>query len=100
MKKQNKLSLSERYNAPTPKFFKRLRNIGLVLAAAGAAIVASPIALPVVVIQVAGYLTLAGSVISAVSEAAVDEEEVEVRSAMRSVAKEYIVKKQQSTNYT
>jgi len=58
----------KRAKAPTPKFFKVLRNIGLALAAVGGTILAAPIALPVVVTSVAGYLAVAGGVISAVSQ--------------------------------
>lgn len=58
----------KRAKAPTPKFFKVLRNIGLALAAVGGTVLATPIALPVVVTSVAGYLAVAGGVISAVSQ--------------------------------
>jgi uncharacterized membrane protein HdeD (DUF308 family) len=58
----------KRAQAPTPKFFKVLRNIGLALAAVGGTVLAAPVALPVVVISVAGYLAVAGGVISAVSQ--------------------------------
>ena len=58
----------KRAKAPTPKFFKVLRNIGLALAAVGGTVLAAPIALPVIVTSVAGYLAVAGGVISAVSQ--------------------------------
>ena len=57
-----------RAKAPTPKFFKVLRNVGLVLAAIGGTIMAAPFALPVLVISVGGYLVVAGGVASAVSQ--------------------------------
>jgi uncharacterized membrane protein HdeD (DUF308 family) len=57
-----------RAKAPTPKFFKVLRNIGLALAAIGGTILAAPIALPVVVTSIGGYLAVAGGVVSAVSQ--------------------------------
>ncbi len=60
--------------APTPKFFRVLRNIGLALAAAGGALLAAPVALPAVIITVAGYVTVAGGVMTAVSQSAVDDE--------------------------
>lgn len=66
------MNLIERMKSPTPKFFRVLRNVGLVLAAAGGALLAAPIALPVAVVTVAGYLTVAGSVMTAVSQTAVD----------------------------
>lgn len=62
------MNLIKRAKAPTPKFFKVLRNIGLTLAAVGGTVLAAPIALPVVVTSVAGYLAVAGGVISAVSQ--------------------------------
>lgn len=60
---------------PTPKFFKLLRTIGLSLVAAGGAVVAAPIAVPAVVLTIAGYLTVAGGVMTAVSQAAVEKRE-------------------------
>ena len=69
-----KLSLVERLTAPTSKFFRTLRNVGLCLATLGGAIIASPITLPMAVVTVAGYLTVAGGVLSAVSQVTVDSE--------------------------
>lgn len=80
MKNEN-LSLVERIQAPTPKWFKTLRAIGLALAAIGGAIVAAPVALPAGVVAVAGYIGLAGGVITAVSQTAVQSEEQTVKSA-------------------
>jgi len=68
------MKLIERLKAPTPKFFRVLRNVGLALAAAGGALLTAPIALPVAVVTVAGYLTVVGGVITAVSQTAVDGE--------------------------
>jgi uncharacterized membrane protein HdeD (DUF308 family) len=68
------MKLAERLKAPTPKFFRVLRNVGLVLAAAGGALLTAPVALPVAVVTVAGYLTVAGGVMTAVSQSAVDGE--------------------------
>jgi hypothetical protein len=60
---------------PTPRFFKKLRNIALSAAAIGAAIIAAPVSLPAIVIKIAGYLTVAGSVACGVSQSAVTNEE-------------------------
>ena len=68
----NNMSVVQRVKAPTPKFFKTLRTIGLALAAIGGAILASPIALPAGLVAAAGYIALAGGVVSAVSQTAVD----------------------------
>ncbi|WP_310559173.1 hypothetical protein [Flavobacterium sp.] len=69
------MKLVKRAQAPTPKFFKVLRNVGLVLAAIGGTILAAPIALPVVLTSVGGYLVVAGGVASAVSQLTVKEDE-------------------------
>lgn len=68
------MKIVERIKAPTPKFFKILRSIGLALLAISGTVVAAPIVLPVTVITVAGYMAVAGGVISAVSQMTVGEE--------------------------
>ncbi|MCL4640339.1 MAG: hypothetical protein M5Z89_15190 [Olivibacter sp.] len=59
--------ITERIKSPTPKFFKKIRTIGLTLGAIGGALLAAPIALPATVTTIAGYLATAGIVASAVS---------------------------------
>jgi hypothetical protein len=69
-----KLTLIERLSAPTSKFFKVIRTVGISLAAVGGAIIAAPVALPAAIVTVAGYLTVAGSVMTAVAQATVEGE--------------------------
>ena len=59
---------------PTPVFFKKIRNIGLAVAAIGGAILTAPVSLPVLVVKLAGYLAVAGGVMSGVSQATVKNE--------------------------
>jgi len=73
--KNNKMNLVERTLAPTPKWFKILRTVGIALASVGGIIIASPIVLPVGLVSAAGYLVLGGSIISVVSQTAVKSEE-------------------------
>jgi uncharacterized membrane protein HdeD (DUF308 family) len=73
--KNNKMNLTERVLAPTPKWFKVLRTVGIALASVGGIIIASPVALPVGLVSAAGYLVLGGSIISVVSQTAVKSEE-------------------------
>jgi uncharacterized transporter YbjL len=61
-------------NQKTPKFFKKIRTIGLTLGAIGASIIAAPMALPAILIKVAGYLITAGLVAGGVSQTAVKNE--------------------------
>ena len=70
--KRKIMNVVERAKAPTPKFFKVLRSIGLALLAVSGSIVAAPVALPAVVVTVAGYAAVAGGVLSAVSQITVD----------------------------
>lgn len=65
----------ERAKAPTPKFFKVLRTIGLALATVGTAVVTAPVALPVIITTLGGYVAVAGGVISAVSQLTVENNE-------------------------
>jgi uncharacterized membrane protein YeiH len=66
------MNLVERAKSPTPKFFRVLRSIGLALLAISGSIIAAPVALPVAVVTVAGYVAVAGGVLSAVSQMTVD----------------------------
>jgi uncharacterized membrane protein YeiH len=67
------MNIIERAQAPTPKLFKLLRNIGLVLMAISGSIMAAPVALPAVVVTIAGYAAVAGGVMSAVSQVTVED---------------------------
>ena len=68
------MNLLDRMQSPTPTFFKKVRTIGLILAAISGAIIAAPVALPAVIIQAATYLGVASTVASAVSQTAVQGE--------------------------
>jgi len=74
MKSKN-LNVVERVLAPTPKWFRILRTVGVALASVGGIIAAAPVALPVGLVSAAGYLVLGGSIISVVSQTAVKSEE-------------------------
>ncbi len=65
----------ETMQRPTPHFFKKLRNIGLTVAAVGASIMASPVALPALLVKIAGYLVLAGGVAGTISQATTTDDE-------------------------
>lgn len=69
------MNIIKRWKSKTPKFFKVLRNVGLGLCAAGATVLAAPVALPALVITAAGYATVAGGVMVAVSQAVVEGKE-------------------------
>ena len=68
------MNIVDRAQAPTPKFFRILRSIGLVLLAVSGTILTAPVALPVALVSAAGYFAVAGGVISAVSQMTVNNE--------------------------
>ena len=79
MKKTNlpsdvELTLAQRVVAPTPKFFKLLRTIGVVVGLVGATLLTAPVALPAALVSIGGYLALAGSIVTGVSQTAVSKE--------------------------
>jgi hypothetical protein len=67
-------NIVQRVQSPTPKFFKKLRNIGLAIAGIAGTLIAAPVALPAVVIKIAGYLVVAGGVLGGASQTAVEGE--------------------------
>ena len=69
------MNIVKRVKAPSPKFFKVLRNVGVALAAAGGVILAAPITLPAVIGSIGGYLAVFGGVLSAVSQLTTVQEE-------------------------
>jgi hypothetical protein len=78
-RKQDALeNLHKRMTQETPPFFRKLRTVGMVVAAVGTSIIAAPVALPAALVTVGGYLIVGGSVISAVSQAAVGEKDCEM----------------------
>lgn len=65
----------ERIQEPTPKFFKTIRNLGLLLTAFSGVIATAPVSLPAVVITVSGYLAVAGGIASAISQTAIHRDD-------------------------
>jgi hypothetical protein len=66
--KLNFMNIIERAQAPTPKFFKKVRTGGLLLASLGAAMLSAPVNLSPGLRKIAGYLAVAGGVASAVGQ--------------------------------
>lgn len=67
------MNLYNRFRAPTPKLFQNLRNIGLTMATIGGIILSAPVTLPTIIVTIGGYITIAGGVISAISQLTVDD---------------------------
>jgi len=73
--KNNNLNLVERVKAPTPKWFKIVRAIGITLTTVGGAILTAPVAIPATIVTIAGYLALGGTIATAVAQTAIQAEE-------------------------
>ena len=70
----DELSLIQRASLPTPKLFRILKTIGLTLVAVSAALLTAPVALPAIITTIAGYLAVAGMLVTAVSQVTVDSD--------------------------
>jgi len=68
------LSLMERVKAPTPKWFRYIRNAGIMLTAVSTAIATMGIGLPPIMITISTYCAVGGAVATAVAQTAVDTE--------------------------
>ncbi|MDF2188329.1 hypothetical protein [Paraflavitalea sp. CAU 1676] len=61
------MSIKERMKAPTPPFFQKLSNFSVTLAAISGVILSTPVELPDIFAEIAGYLAVAGAVSQAVT---------------------------------
>jgi ABC-type xylose transport system permease subunit len=71
------MTLKERWNTKTPKFWKKVRNIAIGLGAVAGVILTAPISLPAAIVTAAGYLATAGTVAATLSQLTVDDSKVE-----------------------
>ena len=67
------LSLKQRWKSPTPKFWKKVQRIGLVLTAVGTFVAGAPIALPAVIVNAGAYAAFGGGLIAAMSQLTVED---------------------------
>jgi hypothetical protein len=67
------MNIIDRIQSSTPSFFKTVRTIGLALVAVSTVIATAPLALPAIVASIAGYVAVAGGVMSAVSQLTVSQ---------------------------
>lgn len=62
------MSLKERWQSKTPKFWKKVQRIGVALGVIGATIVSAPVVLPASLVTAAGYMVAAGTVTATLSQ--------------------------------
>lgn len=69
------MTILQRIASPTPKFFQKVRNGGLIVTAIGASMLAAPGTLSPFLRKLAGFLTVAGGVATTISQAVTDTEQ-------------------------
>lgn len=67
------LSLKQRWKATTPKFWKKVQRVGLVLTAVGTVLATAPVSLPVAIVTAGSYAAFGGGLIAAMSQFTVDD---------------------------
>lgn len=70
---EKELSIKQRFLAPTPKFWKKVRNIGLTIGALGGGLLTLPVSLPASVITLAGYMVATGTLTGILSQTTVKD---------------------------
>ena len=63
-------NLKNRWNAPTPNFWKKVQSVGIVIGGLGAIFIAPPFGLSLV----GGYMVAVGSVAGVLSQLTIDEQ--------------------------
>ncbi|MBE9170940.1 hypothetical protein IQ238_26650 [Pleurocapsales cyanobacterium LEGE 06147] len=69
--------IKQRAMAPTPPFFKKLKRIGLVVAAVGTAVLTAPGSIPAALLLWAGHAVTAGTILVTITQLTVDENSLE-----------------------
>jgi len=67
------MTLVQRFNAPTPKFWKKVQQAAITVGAIAGVILTAPITLPAAVVTVAGYVATAGTVAATLSQLTIED---------------------------
>jgi ABC-type xylose transport system permease subunit len=67
------MTIKERFKAPTPKFWKKVRNIGFTVGALGGGLLTLPISLPASLITIAGYMVATGTLTGILSQTTIKD---------------------------
>lgn len=65
--------IAKRWKSETPKFWKKVRRIGITVGAVGGVLATAPVALPAGLVTIGGYLVTAGSLTAALSQLTVKD---------------------------
>lgn len=68
------MDLLERLKQPTPRFFRKVRNMGIAFTTIGGAVIGLPGLMPPMLTTLAGYLIVAGTVASVVAQTVINDQ--------------------------
>jgi hypothetical protein len=67
------MTLRDRWCAKTPNFWLKVRNLSITIGTIGGILLSSPVALPPLVLSIAGYLVTAGTIGATLSQLTVQK---------------------------
>ena len=67
------MSIKQRWCAKTPKFWRKVQKISIIIGAVAGLIISAPIALPAVVVTLSGYAITAGTVAATLSQLTIED---------------------------
>jgi hypothetical protein len=67
------MTLRDRWCAKTPNFWIKVRNLSITIGTIGGILLSSPVALPPLVLSIAGYLVTAGTIGATLSQLTVQK---------------------------
>jgi hypothetical protein len=70
----------QRARSQPPPFFRKIRNVGLILTTVATALVTLPVSLPALIITISGYAAAAGATATAISQLTLYEEPLDWQS--------------------
>lgn len=69
------MSITQRWSAPTPKFWKRVQKIAITIGAVAGVLISAPVALPAALLTLSGYAITAGTVAATLSQLTIESHE-------------------------
>jgi len=69
------MSIKQRWCAKTPKFWRKVQKISIIIGAVAGVIISAPIALPAAIVTLSGYAITAGTVAATLSQLTIEDNE-------------------------
>jgi ABC-type transport system involved in cytochrome bd biosynthesis fused ATPase/permease subunit len=69
------MSISQRWKAKTPKFWKKVQKIAITIGAIAGVLITAPVALPAALVTLSGYAITAGAVAATLSQLTIEDNE-------------------------